>query len=88
MPSYSDWGDDFLEGFPELHDFGSEEEWEEVDSIFDRESKAAIAMIKSKAVRAEAEYLLFNLATIAVHYPDTPTGKKVKTSCDQLRNWF
>lgn len=88
MPSYSDWGDDFLEGFPELHDFGSEEDWEAVDSIFDRESKAAIAMIKSEAVRAEAEYLLFNLATIAVHYPDTPTGKKVKTSCDQLRNWF
>ena len=26
MPSYSDFGCDFLEGFPELHDFGSEED--------------------------------------------------------------
>ena len=87
LPSYSNCGDN-LEGFPELYDFGDEEDLEEVDAIFDRESKAAIAMIKSKAVRAEAEYLIINLATIAVHYPDTPTGKKVKTSCDQLRNWF
>ena len=41
-------------------------------SVFHREVKAAMAMLTTRAARAEAEYLLFYLKTIIARYPDTP----------------
>ena len=87
-PSHDIGGYDVLSNYPELYDYENTVGHEATQAIFDREVKAALAMLTTDAVRAEAEYMLFNLKTIVKRYPDTPTGKAVKFSCDRWQHWL
>lgn len=55
---------------------------------YETEVKAALATMQSPDVRARAEYILGNLATVVKRYPDTPTAMMVKTSCDNWESWL
>ncbi|MGM9840613.1 MAG: tol-pal system YbgF family protein [Candidatus Limisoma sp.] len=85
MPSFDEYGEDIMRGFPELFD---ENDRQAAEQIFDKEVRAARAMLTGDAARAEAEYMLSNLKIIKRRYPDTPTAQMVKTSCDRWRLWF
>ena len=85
MPSFDEYGEVIMRGFPELFD---ENDRQAAEKIFDKEVRAARAMLTGDAARAEAEYILSNLKIIKRRYPDTPTAQMVKTSCDRWRLWF
>ena len=85
MPSFDEYGEDIMRGFPELF---YENDRQAAEKIFDKEVRAARAMLTGDAARAEAEYMLANLKTIKRRYPGTPTAQMVKTSCDRWRLWF
>jgi len=52
------------------------------------EQLMALSMLTSDDARAEANYILGNLATIINRYPDTPAAQYIKTSCDHWRSWL
>ena len=85
MPSFDEYGAYIMRGFPELYD---RNDYYAAEQIFDKEVRAARAMLTGDAARAEAEYMLANLKTIKRRYPGTPTAQMVKTSCDRWRLWF
>lgn len=88
MPSYDSGYHDLLDTFPALYDFEADGGHEAAQAIFDREVRAALAMLTTDAARAEAEYLLFHLRTIVARYPDTPTAHAVKSACDRWPHWL
>lgn len=88
MPSLDDGGCDTLRVFPGLYDYENNVGYEATQAVFDREVKAALAMLTTRAARAAAEYLLFNLKTVVARYRDTPTGLAVIQSCDRWRQWL
>ena len=77
-----------IPGFPELYDYETTVGCDATEAVFDREVKAALAMLTTDAARAEAEYLLFHLKTVIARYPHTPTAHAVKSSCDRWRLWL
>ena len=77
-----------MPGFPELYDYEITVGCDATEAVFNREVKAAMAMLTTDAARAEAEYILFHLKTIVARYPDTPTAHAVKSSCDRWRLWL
>ncbi|MGN0205605.1 MAG: tol-pal system YbgF family protein, partial [Muribaculaceae bacterium] len=79
---------DIMPGFPELYDYEITVGCDATEAVFNREVKAALAMLTTDAARAEAEYLLFHLKTIVARYPGTPTAHAVKSSCDRWRLWL
>ena len=79
---------DIMPGFPELYDYEITVDCDATEAVFNREVKAAMAMLTTDAARAEAEYILFHLKTIVARYPDTPTAHAVKSSCDRWRLWL
>ena len=85
MPSFDEYGAYIMRGFPELYD---RNDYYAAEQIFDKEVRAARAMLTGDAARAEAEYMLANLKTVKRRYPGTPTAQMVKTSCDRWRLWF
>lgn len=79
---------DLMPDFPELYDYEITVGCDATEAVFNREVKAAMAMLTTDAARAEAEYILFHLKTIVARYPDTPTAHAVKSSCDRWRLWL
>lgn len=56
--------------------------------MFTAELAAARAMMTSDEARAEAEYYLGNLKSVIKFYPYTATASRIRTSCDNWRQWF
>lgn len=88
MPALDAGGSCTLRTFPKLYDYETSVDYEATEAAFNREVKAAMAMLTSRAARAEAEYMLFNLKTVVARYPETPTGRAVKQSCDRWHQWL
>lgn len=56
--------------------------------LFESEVAAALQTLVTDEARAEANYILGNLATVVRRYPDTRYGRLVKTSCDTFSSWL
>ncbi|MDE6041052.1 MAG: hypothetical protein K2F99_05690, partial [Muribaculaceae bacterium] len=56
--------------------------------MFTAELAAARAMMTSDEARAEAEYYLGNLKSVIKFYPCTATASRIRTSCDNWRQWL
>ena len=87
MPLYGE-VDILFSSFPKLYDYDTTVDAEATQAVFDREVKAALAMLTTDTARAEAEYLLSHLKTIVIRYPATPTARAVKQSCDRWHHWL
>lgn len=84
-PESSDVGykyDAFLYSYTDNEALRSETEY-----LYQREVKAALAMLSDEA-RAEAEYMLGNNKTVVKHYGNTPAAGYIKTSCDNWESWL
>ena len=78
-PEY--WDDVFdCNNYAFLYDYDSSDGPEQTEALYRKEEAAALAMLTTDEARAEAQYILFNLATIVKRY--------VKTSCDNWRTWL
>ena len=88
VPSFDSGGCDLMCNFPELYDYETTVGYDATEAAFNREVKAALAMLTTDAARAEAEYMLFHLKTIVARYPDTPTAHAVKSTCDRWHQWL
>lgn len=86
-PALQYWDDDFADtNYRFLYDG-----YERIYAIcagYDRDIKAAMAMLKSDEARAKAEYLVGNLKTVIRLYGNTHTAKYLKASCDNWRQWL
>lgn len=60
----------------------------EIEQEFEREIEASMKMMKTDEMRARAEYALCNLKTIAKKYPHTELASRLKTSCDNWKDWI
>lgn len=88
LPNLEHWSSEFYEtnyGF--LYEY-TPEMAQETERIFNREVEKALQQMKSDETRAQAEYLLCNLLTIAKKYPHTQIAERLKTSCDNWKNWL
>lgn len=59
-----------------------------VNEMYNKEIKAAMAMLQSDEAKAEAEYMFFNVKTIIKRYPNTSTAYLIRTSCDDWSSWL
>ncbi|MBD5352872.1 MAG: hypothetical protein HDR86_08630 [Bacteroides sp.] len=82
------WDHDFpVENYGFLYEY-TPEMANETEQEFSREINAAMEMMKSDEMRAQAEYMLFNLLTIAKKYSNTKIASRLKASCDIWSNWL
>lgn len=84
-----DYDDDFPEknyGF--LYDNPTTLGYKATEEIYRKEVKDALAMLRSDEVRAQAEYILGNVATVIKRYGNTPTAARIRTSCDNWHSWL
>lgn len=88
-PNLDYWHDDFDERhYNFLYDYEKTVGHKYTEGLYEKEVKAALAMMQSPQVRAEAEYLLGNLSTVVRLYPETPTALHIRTSCDTWQQWL
>ncbi|MDE5800253.1 MAG: hypothetical protein K2H74_04420, partial [Paramuribaculum sp.] len=88
-PHLNGWDDDFAKrkyGF--LYDYVTTIGHKQSEAIYDREVKAALAMLTTDEARAQAQYILGNLKTIVKRYPHTAAARYIKISCDHWRDWI
>ena len=90
VPELDYWADDgfFTGNYAFLYDYERSIGHKDTEAIYDREIKAALAMLESDEARAKAEYILGNLATVVKRYGKTTTARFVKTSCDNWQSWL
>lgn len=89
-PSIDYWPDDgFVKGYDNiLYDYKKTVGHEKTEAIYKNEVKKALDMLQTDEVKAEAEYILGNLATIVKRYGNTTVAQHIKTSCDNWREWL
>lgn len=88
-PILNYWEDDFeISNYDFIYDYETAERFHETERIYNEEIAASLAMMKGDETKAKANYLLGNLKQIVKLYGDTKTGKYVKSSCDNWRNWL
>lgn len=89
VPTLQYWEDDFSpDNYGFLYDYENTIGHKTTEAIYEKETAAALDMLATDEARAKANYILGNLATVVKRYGDTPTGKFVKTSCDNWRQWL
>lgn len=71
-----------------LYDYVKTVGYEKTRAIYETEAKAAIEMIQSDEVKAEAEYMAGNLITVVIKYGNTEAAQHIKTSCDNWQTWL
>lgn len=71
-----------------LYDYKKTIGHEKTEEIYKNEVKKALAMLQTDEHKAEAEYILGNLATIVKHYANTTYARCIKTSCDNWQEWL
>ncbi len=88
-PALQYWDDDFAERkYAFLYDYSHSDEYKKIESEYDSELTAALAMLTSDEARAKAEYLFGNVKTVVKYYGNTSTAKYIKTSCDNWESWL
>lgn len=88
-PSIEYYGDDFArDNYGFLENYSGSQQYKEIEKTYRTEIAEAMAMFATDEARAEAEYLMGNVKTVVLKYPDTPTGQYVKTHCDHWRAWL
>ena len=88
-PGLQYWEDSFAsENYAFLYDYNTTVGHRETEDIYEKEVSEALAMLRSDEARAKANYILGNLRTIVKRYGNTGTGRFVKTSCDNWRQWI
>lgn len=88
-PDLQYYGDDFAKRkYAFLYNYETTVGHKHTKAIYDREVKAALAMLTTDEARAQAQYILGNLKTIVKRYPDTKVAQYVKTSCDRWQDWI
>ncbi|MCH5346122.1 MAG: hypothetical protein J1E63_03375 [Muribaculaceae bacterium] len=80
--------DDATRLYDFLYDYETKVGHKTIWAKYNKEERAALKMLQTPEARAEAQYLLGNLATVIKKYPDTPTAAMIKTSCDNWRSWL
>lgn len=89
IPLYSYWDDsDDTNDYDFLYDFDSSDEYDTLEATYKKDIDDALTMLTTDEARAEAEYILGNLATVIVRYPSTTTAAYVRTSCDNWSTWL
>lgn len=88
-PGLTEWDDSFAEeNYAFVFNYEKSIGHKKTEAIYDREVKAALAMMTGEETRAKAEYLLGNLKTIVKHYGNTATAARIRTSCDRWKMWL
>lgn len=71
-----------------LYDYRKSPGQKATENLYDSEVKAALAMMKSDETKAEAHLLLGNRQTLVKLYGNTSSGREIKSSCDNWRDWL
>lgn len=87
-PELQYWDDFPVRNYSFLFDYEKTIGHKQTEAVYQREIAAALATIESDNVRANAEYILGNLATIVKHYGNTTIAQYIKTSCDSWESWI
>lgn len=87
IPALNYWNDEYND-YDFVYDYETSVGHKETERIYNEEIKAALAMLTTDEARAEAQYLLGNLVTVVRLYADTETGRFVKSSCDNWKQWL
>lgn len=71
-----------------LYDYRTTVGHRATERIYNAERTAALAMLTTDEARAQANYILGNLATIVRQYPHTATARYIHSHCDNWRSWL
>lgn len=58
------------------------------EAVYEKEIKAAMRMFTTDEARAGAEYILGNVRTVIMRYGSTSVADRVRTSCDNWKQWL
>ncbi|MDE5784903.1 MAG: hypothetical protein K2H98_00050 [Duncaniella sp.] len=58
------------------------------EALYEKDVKAALRMFVTDEARAEAEYIMGNVRTVIAHYGSTSVADRVRTSCDNWKEWL
>lgn len=88
-PTLQYWDDEFAKSyFDFLYDYDRTVGHKKTEAILDEEITRALNTLTSQEAKAEAQYILGNLKTVAKRYPDTAVAGRLKSSCDNWKNWL
>lgn len=89
LPVQQYWNDDLAQKkYTFLYDYEWTVEQETINTNYNNELNAALAMLTSEEAKAKAQYILNNLKTIVKYHRNTSTGRYVMTSCDNWHSWL
>ncbi|MBD5235037.1 MAG: hypothetical protein HDS61_01245 [Barnesiella sp.] len=85
--NYGDNEDDVCD-YSFLYDYDTSDEEEAIEVAYEKAIDEALATLTTDEARAEAQYILGNLATVIACYPSTTTAAHIRTSCDTWSTWI